>query len=70
MTLNSVCFPGGPLSGTISGTNISAAISISGIQLAELTGTVISPGNTIDGYYAVLTGSCAGDYGAYTLQRQ
>jgi len=67
--LDSVCFPGGPLSGTISGTNISAAVSISGIQLAALGGTVDATGNTINGLYSVLSGTCAGDWGVFTLHR-
>jgi uncharacterized protein (TIGR03437 family) len=40
ITLDSVCFPGGPLSGTISGNQISATIAISGIQLAAISGAV------------------------------
>ena len=66
---NSLCFPGGPLSGTITGNTIAATIAISGIQLAALSGTVTADGNTIDGAYAVTSGSCEGDYGIFTLKR-
>jgi hypothetical protein len=69
IVLNSVCFPGGPLSGTITGSAISATITISGIELAGLSGTVQTDGNTIDGVYAVTHGACTGDYGIFTLKR-
>jgi uncharacterized protein (TIGR03437 family) len=69
VSLSSVCFPGGPLSGTVTGNAINATITISGIELAALSGTVQTGGNTIDGYYAVASGSCAGDYGVFTLTR-
>jgi hypothetical protein len=67
--LNSVCFPGGPLSGTITGSTISATITISGIELASLSGTVQTDGNTIDGTYFVTSGACFDDYGIFTLKR-
>jgi hypothetical protein len=67
--LNSVCFPGGPLSGTITGSTISGNISISGIELASIAGTVEPDGNTIDGAYVVVSGLCAGDYGVFFLNR-
>lgn len=67
--LDSVCFPGGPLSGTITGTHLSAAITISGIELASVSATVDSTGNTITGAYGVLSGACAGDLGIFSLNR-
>jgi uncharacterized protein (TIGR03437 family) len=68
ISLDSICFPGGPFSGTVSDT-IDGTITISGIQLAALKGQVTSDGKTINGAYLVTFGSCNGDYGIFTLSR-
>jgi uncharacterized protein (TIGR03437 family) len=69
ISLSSICFPGGPLSGTVSGNAINATITISGFQLAALDGTVSTDASSINGAYLVTYGSCTGDYGIYTLSR-
>jgi hypothetical protein len=68
--LNSTCFPGGPLTGTINASTISASITIANTLVAQLNGNVRPDGNNIDGTYAVLSGDCKGDYGIFTLTRQ
>jgi uncharacterized protein (TIGR03437 family) len=67
ISLNSTCFPGGPLSGTVIGSAINATITISGIQLASLDGTVTTS-NSIEGAYLVSYSLCT-DYGFYFLNR-
>jgi uncharacterized protein (TIGR03437 family) len=69
LLLSSTCFPGGPVSGTVSGSTINATITISGFKLATIDGNVSTDGRTINGAYVVTYGLCTGDYGVYTLSR-
>jgi uncharacterized protein (TIGR03437 family) len=64
---DSPCFSSGTVSGTISGNQISLALTFSGGQKASFKGAANLAGNAITGQYTVQTGSCAGDTGGIAI---
>ena len=71
LLLNSSCFVGGKISGTITGNSISLGVLFSSFGPTSqvlLTGTVDANGSG-QGEYSVQTGPCAGDSGTFSLTK-
>ncbi len=65
----SPCATSGTLTGTISGSTVTMSLT-EGLQIASLTGTATSDGNSITGTYQTPSGGCTnGDSGTFTATR-
>ncbi len=66
LTLTNACAGSGPISGTVSGTTLSATLTENG-QAVNLTGTVASNGESANGTYTSAAGGCTdGDSGTWS----
>jgi uncharacterized protein (TIGR03437 family) len=65
----SPCFVGGTVTGTVSGSALTASINLGGGQTIALSANAIATATTINGTYTLQGGSCApnGDTGTFSL---
>jgi hypothetical protein len=66
---DSPCFAYLPVSGSISGNQITLVGGFDGEPALDIAATVDSTGTSINGLYKVVSGVCYGDYGVITAQK-